>query len=138
MIADALASLWRHVGQLSIYEAVVPPRLRRWEGVDLLARYSNTPDLLADLRTTWRVLHGPDDEGDDEPGLGGRYGQERRSPEKITERLRPADLEALIGHYRAGRTIRQLAEEFLISESSVKRVLREAGVRRTPGYVGRV
>ena len=43
------------------------------------------------------------------------------------------DLRSLVSGYSAGTTARELAEQFHISKSSVKRLLREQGIRRAPG-----
>jgi DNA-binding transcriptional regulator LsrR (DeoR family) len=50
---------------------------------------------------------------------------------RVSDRLSEADLYGLVCGYRAGTTARELAEQFNISKSSVKRLLRERGVRRT-------
>jgi hypothetical protein len=52
---------------------------------------------------------------------------------RVSDRLSEADLCRLVCCYRAGTTARELAEQFNISKSSVKRLLRERGVRRTAG-----
>jgi hypothetical protein len=51
---------------------------------------------------------------------------------RVSDRLDEADLGKLISCYRSGTTARELAEWFSIGKSSVKRLLRARGVRRTP------
>ncbi|KDA40989.1 hypothetical protein BMG523Draft_04186 [Frankia sp. BMG5.23] len=98
--------------------------------MDLLRRYSNPScGYLRDLRTLCTVL----DEVDEgpQPGLPGNTGRGRRpTVRKVTERLSPADIQALIDLYRAGTTAQALAEKFSIGPTSVKVLLRERGVRR--------
>ncbi|MGH3808287.1 MAG: hypothetical protein ACRDRU_17020 [Pseudonocardiaceae bacterium] len=48
-----------------------------------------------------------------------------------SDRLSEADLCSLVSGYLVGLTARELAERFKISKSSVKRLLRERGIRRT-------
>jgi hypothetical protein len=98
--------------------------------VDVLARYSNTPGMLRDLRTLCTVLAETGDQAD-EPGLSGNTGQGRLiTSRQVTERLSPTDIKSLIDLYLAGTTARALAERFKIGTTSVKKLLREHGVRR--------
>ncbi|MGH4017512.1 MAG: helix-turn-helix domain-containing protein [Pseudonocardiaceae bacterium] len=48
----------------------------------------------------------------------------------LRDRYSPEDLQTMIGLYRSGSTARQVAEAFGIGLTSMKRVLREHGVRR--------
>ena len=41
------------------------------------------------------------------------------------------DVDELVSQFRAGRMIKELAEQYGISRSSLKRLLRESGVRRS-------
>jgi DNA invertase Pin-like site-specific DNA recombinase len=50
---------------------------------------------------------------------------------RIYDRLSEADIRSLVSSYRVGTTARELAEQFKISKSSVKQILRERGIRRT-------
>lgn len=92
-----------------------------------MTRYSNNPTLLDDLRNAREPALNP--VGEDEPGLGGAH---RASGRRwaLTHRLPPGDRQAVVDGYRAGATVRELAERFSISESSVKRVLRRAECRK--------
>lgn len=51
-------------------------------------------------------------------------------PAQGSERLSEADRQAIIERFRAGSTREQLANEYGVSLSTVKRLLRKAGVRR--------
>lgn len=50
---------------------------------------------------------------------------------RVSDRLSEADLWSLIASYRAGTTAGALTEEVKISNSGVKRLLRQRGIRRT-------
>lgn len=49
---------------------------------------------------------------------------------RLCDRFSPEDLQAMIDLYRSGTTARQVAAMFGVSLRSVKRLLREHGVRR--------
>jgi DNA-binding CsgD family transcriptional regulator len=49
---------------------------------------------------------------------------------RVSDRLSEADVCDLVSCFRAGTTADELAEQFKISKSSVKWLLRERGVRR--------
>lgn len=49
---------------------------------------------------------------------------------RVTDRLSDTDVSRLASEYRDGATARQLAEQFAIGMTSVKRLLRERRVRR--------
>jgi DNA-directed RNA polymerase specialized sigma24 family protein len=97
--------------------------------VDLLMAYSKRSDLLFDLA---RAVERLCSEGSDEPG-GVRSVRSDQAPRvwRVSDRLSEADLCSLVSGYLAGITPRELAERFKISKSSVKRLLREQGIRRT-------
>jgi Mor family transcriptional regulator len=48
----------------------------------------------------------------------------------VADRLSPSDLADLIARYRAGNTVRDLAERFNLGTTTVKRLLREHKARR--------
>jgi DNA-directed RNA polymerase specialized sigma24 family protein len=92
-----------------------------------MTRYSNNPTLLDDLRRAREAVQSSYE--DDEPELGGqRWASRRRWA--MTNRLTAEDVQAVVNGYRAGRTARELAERFSVSESSVKRLVRRAGCRK--------
>lgn len=93
-----------------------------------MTRYSNNPTLVNDLRSTLDVVQSRDE--DDDPELGGQRRATGR-PWAMAHRLTTADVQAVVDGYCAGSTARQLAEIFEISESSVKRLVRRAGCRKT-------
>lgn len=95
--------------------------------VELIVRYSNNPPLLDDLRNAREAV--PSQSEDDEPELGGRR-QANGRRWAVAHRLTAKDVQAVVNGYRAGKTTRELAERFAISESSVKRLLRRAGCGR--------
>jgi hypothetical protein len=57
-------------------------------------------------------------------------------PWSVRERLDEGDITELITAYRNGATAASLATTHSVSLSSVKRLLRTAGVRRTPSTRG--
>jgi hypothetical protein len=96
--------------------------------VELCRRYSNRPDLLDPLVSVLKkikngVLR------DDEPDLASVCGNEA-GVWRITDRLSPSDIGTLIESYLAGSTARLLAERYSVSMTTVKRLLRDNGVRK--------
>ncbi len=106
---------------------------RRLQVADLLFRvgvaghYSNRPDLLEQLREVAAILS---NDGQDD-GTGAEVASERlvRS-RRLRDRFSLDNLQAMIDLYRSGTTARQVAEKFGVSLRSVKRLLRQHGVRR--------
>ncbi len=96
--------------------------------MDLLIAYSKRLDLVSELVNA----------------VGGMRAREAQQPEtarsvrsgqaprmwRVSDRLSEADLCSLVCGYSTGTTARELAEQFNISKSSVKRRLRERGARR--------
>jgi hypothetical protein len=97
--------------------------------VDLLIAYSKRLDLVSELVSAVDRLRVKDAL---EPEKGGSVCSEQ-APRvwRVSDRLSETDLGSLIAGYRAGTTVDVLVEQFKISKSSVKRLLRERGVRRT-------
>jgi DNA-directed RNA polymerase specialized sigma24 family protein len=95
--------------------------------VDLLTAYSKRLDLLPALVSAVERLRAKDA---DEPETG-RSVRSEQTPRvwRVSDRLNEAELHSLVSHYLAGITARELAEQFKISKSSVKRLLRERGIR---------
>jgi hypothetical protein len=99
------------------------------EVVELCARYSNRDDLLKPLVSVLdRINSEPPvcDPVDQLPSVDGSDPQAWR----VSDRMSPEDSKALVTSYLAGSTIRVLAEQYGISGSSVKRLLREHGARK--------
>lgn len=95
--------------------------------MEVVTRYSNNPTLLDDLRNARETVLDP--VGEDEPELGGEH---RANGQRwaLAHRLTAEDVWAVVNGYHAGRTARELAERFSVSESSVKRLVRWAGCRK--------
>lgn len=93
--------------------------------MDLLRRYSNRADLLERLAEA-RSRASQRDGCDDEP-VRVSWG---RVPGTPRGRLTDADVQCLIGEFRAGTPKWALAETYAISLSTVKNILRKHGVRR--------
>jgi transcriptional regulator of aromatic amino acid metabolism len=49
---------------------------------------------------------------------------------RVTDRLSPSDIQVLVESYRTGSTAKVLAERYSVSTTTVKRLLREHGVRK--------
>jgi DNA-directed RNA polymerase specialized sigma24 family protein len=97
--------------------------------VDLLRAYSKRSDLLFELVSAVERLQVEDGQTADT----GRSVRSEQAPRvwRICDRLSEADIRSLVSSYRVGTTARELAEQFKISKSSVKQILRERGIRRT-------
>jgi hypothetical protein len=106
--------------------------LRIWpltcgNAVGVMRRYSNRPDLLEQLRRV-AVIMSDGVQGD---GVGAEVTTECviRS-RRLRDRFSSDDLHVMIDIYQSGTTARQVAEKFGVSLRSVKRLLRQHGVRR--------
>jgi hypothetical protein len=95
----------------------------------LLIAYSKRLDLVSELVNAVGGMRAKEAQ-QPEPVLSVRSGQAPRVW-RVSDRLSEADLCSLVCGYRAGTTARELAEQFNISKSSIKRLLRERGIRRT-------
>ncbi|MEV5413506.1 helix-turn-helix domain-containing protein [Thermopolyspora sp. NPDC052614] len=102
--------------------------------VDLLSAYSNRHDQIEGMEDVLCRIA-----ANDQSGLPGQLppGQPSRS-RSVADRLSPADIESLVTRYRSGVKLKRLADDYGISISTVKRVLRKHGARRRPirGEVG--
>src|SRR5215469_11474540 len=99
------------------------------ECVELIAHYSNTPDLLSDLRRTVDAVTSITAE-DDEPDLSMTAPADRDW--RVRDRLSPADIDHLVQSFKDGSAISELVTLYGISRSSVKTLLRQRGARRRP------
>jgi hypothetical protein len=95
--------------------------------VELIVHYSNTPQLLFDLRLTVQALG---EIGGEQAKLTLPSPPGPTQPWNTSARLGSAGVDALLDAYRAGATKQQVADQFKISLSSVKRLLRKHGVQR--------
>ena len=50
---------------------------------------------------------------------------------RISDRFTPGDIDTLIAAYLAGSTVKQLAEQYRIGTTTVKRLLKKRGARKT-------
>jgi hypothetical protein len=87
--------------------------------VDLLIAYSKRLDLLFDLVSAMERLRDDDARESD----GARSVRSGHAPRvwRVSDRLDSTDVQRLISGYRGGVTVHELAEQFKISMSSVKR-----------------
>ena len=99
--------------------------------MDLLIAYSKRLDRVSELVSAVERVRVGDGQ---KPGAGHSVRSDQ-APRvwRVSDRLDEADLRSLVSGYSAGTTARELAEQFHISKSSVKRLLRERGIRRAPG-----
>ena len=99
--------------------------------MDLLIAYSKRLDRVSELVSAVERVRVGDGQ---KPGAG-RSVRSDQAPRvwRVSDRLDEADLRSLGSGYSAGTTARELVEQFHISKSSVKRLLRERGIRRAPG-----
>lgn len=99
--------------------------------MELARRYSNFPDRLDDLVRVGAQLdkeRGGDPTPDGSPVLSTGRRDPRRV--KLTTRLTDADMRQLIERYHAGITIRELADQYTLGTTTVKRLLRDRKARR--------
>lgn len=94
--------------------------------VDLLSAYSNRHDQIEGMEDVLCRIA-----ASDQSGLPGQVppGPPSRS-RSLVDRLSPADIESLVARYRV--KLKRLADDYGISISTVKRVLRKHGARRRP------
>ena len=102
------------------------PGRSRWSSS---ARYSNRDDLLKPLVSILERIHEEPSAAVEEAQLTSADGPAPRAWQ-VSRRLSPTDIKALVTSYLAGSTIRALAEQYSISTTSVKRLLRERGARK--------
>jgi hypothetical protein len=97
--------------------------------VDLLIAYSKHLDLVSELVNAVERLRASDPRELETV----RSVRSEQTPRvwRVRDRLNEADMHNLVSGYRTGTTARELAEQFNISKSSIKRLLRERGIRRT-------
>jgi len=98
--------------------------------VDLVQAYSKRRDLADALVSSVQQLRQAQKQGD------GQASSERSARPsslwRIGDRLADADAEQPIVAFTAGTPKRQLAERYCISESSVKRLIRQHGASNRP------
>jgi transcriptional regulator of aromatic amino acid metabolism len=105
-----------------------PPEQAK-HAVELARRYSNRPELLNPLVRTLDKIHSTTlSDKDDLVVVEGKQARVLT----VNDRLTPSDIQTLIDSYRAGATSKKLAERYNFSQTTIKRVLREHGVRKYP------
>lgn len=97
--------------------------------MEVVTHYSNTPELLSDLRRTVDAVTSIMVE-DDELDLSTTVPADRDW--RVRDRLTSADIDQLVESFKDGTMIPELVTRYGISRSSVKKLLRERGVRRYP------
>jgi hypothetical protein len=99
--------------------------------VELLRRYSNRDDLLKHLVSVLERVNEELPASHEEPQLASA---DAPSPQawRVSDRLSLTDIKILVDSYLAGSTLRDLAEQYGISTTSVKRCF----VRRVHGSCG--
>lgn len=96
--------------------------------VELARRYSNRPELLNPLVRVMSMIHTEpsDTTHHDRPSVEGA----NVVPWRISDRFAAHDIDVLIAAYRSGQTAPALAKRYDIGLTSVKRLLRDRGVRK--------
>jgi DNA invertase Pin-like site-specific DNA recombinase len=95
--------------------------------IGVVGRYSNRPDLLQQLRKVAAILSDGGQGNDASAGVAPRSVVRSR---RLRDRFSLDDLQTMIDLYRSGVTATAVAEKFGVSLRSVKRLLRQYGVRR--------
>ncbi|WP_194904411.1 hypothetical protein [Catenulispora rubra] len=93
--------------------------------VEVLRRYSNRPDLYGPLSDVVKRIDA-NDQGD-EPGVQSTGTGTGLTP--VRQRV-DVDLSKIVESFRSGVVIHELAAQFGVGPTTVKRILREAGARR--------
>jgi DNA invertase Pin-like site-specific DNA recombinase len=103
--------------------------------VDLMGAYSNRQDLADSLVSTMQQLRQAQAQGGESvPSM--RSTRSHRQW-RVGDRLGEAEIEELIGAFTAGMSKRKLAERYGISESSVKRLIRQHGASKQSSGLSR-
>lgn len=98
--------------------------------MDLLVRYSKQVDRVSELVSAVHRLRGGD--AGEPVRVSVRSADRPRVQQRVLDRLSESELCRMVAEAHAGTTNRVLAERYAMSESTVKRILRKRGVRRTP------
>lgn len=97
--------------------------------VEIVTHYSNTPNLLSDLRRTICAVTTMVTR-DDEPDIAASAPADRAW--RVKERLSPRDLDQLVESFKEGTTILELVDRYGISRTTIRTILRQHRVRRLP------
>ena len=96
--------------------------------MDLLAADSKQVDRVSELVSAVERLRVGD--AGEPVRVSVRSAEGSRVQQRVMDRLGKEELCRLASEFRAGVTVRELAERFAMSGSTVKRILRKQGVRR--------
>lgn len=96
--------------------------------MELLRRYSNRQDLVEPLVDVLRRI--AENDQTDEPGISEPHHMTGNGRQTTAERLAFDGIAALVDQYRAGVTARELAGQYEVSLSTIKRLLRANNARR--------
>jgi DNA invertase Pin-like site-specific DNA recombinase len=95
--------------------------------VGVAGHYSNRPDLLQQLRRVAAIVS----DGGQGDGIAAEVTAESMvRSRRLRDRFSSDELQTMIDLYKSGTTAKQVAEKFGISLRSIKRLLRQHGVRR--------
>jgi DNA invertase Pin-like site-specific DNA recombinase len=97
--------------------------------VELVRRYSNRADLQERLALAQSKSRQPGEQHYEASDVA--WGRTLGERQPLRYRMTDADIELLIADFLAGTSKRALAERYEIGLSSVKRILRKHGVRRS-------
>lgn len=92
----------------------------------MLLHYSNTPELLSDLRRVMQAVTNQEPETEEDAGVVSCPSASR----KLKDTLTPGAVDEMATLYQAGATAKELSKRFGISDRSVRRLMRKAGVRK--------
>jgi Helix-turn-helix domain of resolvase len=98
--------------------------------VELLRRYANRADLLDDLTRTMARLQGVQTVPVEEQAEALYSACQHARQDLVSLRFSSDDISRMIERYRAGVTTREVANEFKIGTTTLKRLIRERGARR--------
>jgi hypothetical protein len=122
-----------HGSRLRLKERASDQVKDRIQRVDLITSYSKRRDLADALVSAVQQLR-------QAQARGGRAAPSMRSdlslrPWRVEHRLSRVDVEQILVAFAAGTPKRELAERYGISESSVKRLIRQQGASKSPSGV---
>jgi response regulator of citrate/malate metabolism len=104
--------------------------------VDVAWTWSKRQDLADQLRSRVRRLAGQDQSPVEDRQVSARTTARAAVPKRVADRLGEATVRELIEARRVGAKLRDLADLYRISESSVKRVLRAHASRECVSELG--
>ncbi len=97
--------------------------------VELLSRYSNQPDIAKPLVKLMQLV-ATEPAADTDPSPLVLADSSRPPALPFAARLSAEDVQTMIKSYLAGRTIVEMGAQYGVSESTIKRLLRQYGARK--------